>query len=95
MILQRKLRIFPLRLKSALRALDLPINARWEQAAPVLKRKIVESRKSENIEQASFWSEVKAFLILRLNRSCSVCGCAIKPEHRRCNVHVRNSLQKS
>lgn len=73
--------------RRALEMLGLPFPSRWESAAPLLKLKIIEARKSGDELASREWSEVKAYLKSTLYRSCIVCGEACSRLANRCSLH--------
>lgn len=72
-----------LRKVKVLAALGLPRDARWGDAAPLVKAHIVAARRRKDLEAAVTWSQIKAFLKRNLYTLCA-CGSTISPGRRRC-----------
>lgn len=59
--------------KPALKFLGLPFGTRWEEAAKVIKTKLVEARRVDDLELCIQLSMAKAILKRTLRRTCSGC----------------------
>jgi hypothetical protein len=81
---------------SLLESLNLPITARWPEAAPRIKSLIISARENKDDTTAAWLSYVKAYLRKRLLNVCS-CGAVIRPRSRQCMrcFQSRRSLQSS
>lgn len=77
--------------KRMLKFLGLPLNARWDHAAPIIKTEIVRARKKGDDDAAAYWSSVKTALKRVLHSTCRFCGVVLCPQMKNCNfctIHV-------
>jgi hypothetical protein len=88
-----KVSFYPSREKGELLAsLGLPGTARWGDAAPLVKARIVEARGAGDAGLAAAWSEAQAFLKRVLNRTCAGCGVCVNRGATRCRACARAAL---
>lgn len=69
-----------------LKQLGLPKTALWEDAAPKVRREIVEARKLDLDDHAKRWSEAKALLKQRLRHRCPNCKNVVSAKAHLCTL---------
>jgi hypothetical protein len=88
-----KIRSFrvPIRKRALLRSLQLPFDAKWDAAQPIIRQKIIKARRENRDEDAIYWSQAKEFLKRNLYRTCT-CGVTIPGRQRHCMACARRVL---
>lgn len=81
--------------RAVLRALGLPVNAHYSAAHSVLKHLIIRARRENDLKEAAFLSEVKAFCAKKLRRECQVCGVTVGAGNQRCLLHANFELTRA